>query len=91
MPTINKTLGNVKAMKRKVDTLNIEVNVGDYWTTIRELKALSKGTPNARIIELLSTDLQRFEKTHDKALMPKMSSKLTTIIDWLGSLEAAKV
>ena len=32
MTNIEKTLGAIKAMKRKVDSLTIEIDVGDYWT-----------------------------------------------------------
>ena len=92
MPSINKTLGNVKAMMRKIDTLTVEVNVGDYWTTHSELEELSKGTPQAKIVNALATGMRplSLSKKADKATILRIKNNLQAIIDWLGSLEAQR-
>lgn len=103
MPNIRKNLTCLRELKKQIDRLTeqmgvgeyytVEIDVGDYWASQKELEVLSKGTTQERVVNAVAADMRPLSLTKkaDKPTLLRIQWNLTAIIDWLGSLEVTEV
>ena len=99
MLTMQKSLADTKAMKRKIDQLlnRMEIaglrfshlDVGDFMTTVAELEKKAKDQPHEKMVEDLRTDIMPLSLGDrlDKADLLRIGNHLKVVIDWLEGLE----